>query len=181
MENDNYTTFCEDVARLRKLRKLTRSAQVLITRDNSYCELVDRILDNTVINISQAINSEKLTIFKDIQTDLNRYVEETINALSLRIPDYNLITFLLELNQLIDNWLAMVDEVDSDYKSYFQSAKKIFTYLKELNEILNLCMNTESIMKITERLLDATNKVLAAAPAAFNLSEHFLKALKELK
>jgi len=178
----NPDIFSEDVKKLDKLMKLNRHLLKIFTFDNSFETFLDNIIRSMIRDVENAINEKDI---KPILTkgDLERYLGTLVKSLSIRLPDYNLVLLLRNVNQLVENWISMIKQFELLEIIEIEAEKfeNIFHDINGIYNLLDMALSIEEVIAVTNRLTKKAETILVATPPVFNISEHFLQALKETK
>lgn len=179
MDEVNSLNFEEDILKLKNLLIINKPNITIFTRDNSFVEFIVNIIDVMSSNIRDAINEKEIIILEGMKSKINRYLNTLEESVSMRIIDYNLFIFLKEFNQLIENWLEMIEELDLKEKASI-SIEEFLKYKEKINliyEVLDMSLSVDNITRVTENLIKKASSIIAGVPTSFKISEHFLKAL----
>jgi hypothetical protein len=165
---------------LRKLLQLNNASLVRFSDDNSFPLFLQEFIKLLFKNIIEASEDKELSEYKNIKNDLTRFFTTTYNGASIKILDNQLLMFYDNFLTLLGNWFAMIKQ--GDLFSFFNISKneldEFEKSINEISDILRLNGTIDNLLGIVDRLLRKAEKVLAASPSNFKISDHFFTALK---
>lgn len=179
-KKENLVEFKSEANKTIGLLNLTWPALIEFTRDNAFPNFLQELCDKTFRNIEEAINENDLTEYKKMEEMINRYMFSASDSLSLRITPKEVMELLQRINILILNWIRMVEELKKE-KVFSLSAdfsSRVKSIITDIDNVISMSSTVKYQIDMAERLIRKAEDVLSAAPRAFNLSKHFIDAIK---
>lgn len=180
MSNDNLKEFLENKRNTIGLININYPKLSELTEINSYTHTIEEMTQKAFLNLEEAITEKEITFFKSLPDLINDYIVITISIVGCNIVHDEVKATLKRINVLLLNWFRMVEELDT--LKYELSEEKLDWSKKaiyEIEDILDLNMSIQNLVRITNKLIGKAETVLAATPKSFNLSRHLADAIKK--
>lgn len=182
MSNDNgaqsfATMFKKIVGKV----EINASELVYLSDDNSFADFLLNFVHGMGKDIECGILEQEFRPRKpgEIAGAFSRYLLTIVNNISIKAVGDKLTETLKDVNILLSNWLRMVDEADLYDTFCFEKslAFNITEQIKDVDSIINGTLNLEKLIWMSGNLIDKAKEIISAVPPAFNISEHYSKAV----
>jgi len=179
-KKENLAEFKNEANKTMGYINLTWPALIEFTRDNVFPNFLQELCDKTFQNIEEAINENDLTEYRKMEEMINRYMFSVSDSLSFRIAPKEVMELLQRINILILNWIRMVEEAkkEKEFSLPVDFADRVKSIITDIDNVINMSSTVKYQIDMAERLIKKAETVLSAAPRAFNLSKHFIDAIK---
>jgi len=183
--DSSYTQFQESVKSLNYLLSAYSAEIVVFTEDNSFPMLMNKIKNNMIYMLDQAIGDNEIDLKKvDIKIgDIDRFIATIEKNLIHKTLSTEANSCLQKIILFMKNWVNLVDQYNLE--DHFE-IKKI--EMKNKLEMINLIdqnlqgyYSLERLIEVTNKLISKAESLIAVEPPNFKLSRHYLDALDALE